>query len=445
MAAEYTVASVKWVVADSPGLLAFFGIGEGALGEWHACMMEKPVMFEVCRRRWGVRELTDMDPLHMMPWEDRLIAERMKLGDVSAVGDLLARGKSWWARHAKASAKASKKKAGEEMLNFSGDARPFTKEEQQPTTPNARVIKAQAPKSETASTGTAESPLNRSSERPAENSPEDERLERFGFGSEKDPKIRQYILRAIDEHAELLESASDRVTLVKMLQDEVTLRFVTQERISKLRTQIRAMLQSERGSVDELTDKKLKEQMAAADGLQKAIDTAKEQLGLGEGESGAVAIGRGVRNNVSYLIEAHREFYALGDRDRVDGVWTVAELRILMRVYGDRPAQYRGDLPLIAKQVADRLWDESCDPAVPTRDQQRKLRRAVRQICESWTMEEFGGIEDLSDDDEDADLAAAMAVPAPPAGAAGAQDGQDGNHFMQQPFHQRPPREARVF
>lgn len=433
-ATRYTIGKAIWIVADVQGLCGFFGVdlagSETVLPELHARLAEKEMMWNVVRRRHGIREVTEADPRRMVAQDDWAIAKELSMHP-DAVEEVAKRALSWWKRRPKGKrgdAETQRVNSGtqQELVGNAGEAVPGGAQGDGLSGRDRRDGQEEA-----AAEDGAQAPV-------------DERLGRYGFFGEKDPAVVRHLVQRFDEHSDLLESAGDRGTMIKMLGDEVTLLFVVMPRISKIRGELcRAQASEAKSGASDVDANRMKEAQAMADDLQNAIEKSKKALGLGEGEGGAIDVSKRMRGNVSLLIEGHRSYYAKGDRRLVDGVHTFAELRLLLKVYGDRPAQLRGDLPLIAAQVRDRLWDDSCDPVGPTRDEQRRIRAAVVRITEAMEIEDHGAIEDLAGDEaEPAAQAPALRAGNGPAGLGG-PDGR-GNAVPAEPAL-RPREREQVF
>jgi hypothetical protein len=419
VATRYKFGDLLWLVADGDGLRESFGLEAGRvkseadhaaglvdmLVELHARLAEKEMMWSVVRRRFGIREVTESDPRRMVAQDDKAIAEEMGMHP-DAVGDLMKRALSWWKRRGKKTGRqgATMPNAAQQDLPAQAGGMPTnggkTSQGSSPAPGEGKELADAADMTK----GERRAPDVEAQAHANSGTPgtlADPRLRRYGFGGERNPEVMAHLVQRFNEHSDLLESAGDRGTMIKMLGDEVTLLFVVMPRIAKIRAELVKAQEDEgtkAGASDTDADR-LKEAQAMADDLQKAIEKSKEALGIGEGEGGALDVAKRIRKNASTLIEAHRLYYAKGDRRAVDGVFDFCELRLLLKAYGDRPAQYRGDLPLIAAQVRERLWDESCDPVGPNRDEQRKIRAAVVRITEAMEVESNGVLEDLVGED----------------------------------------------
>jgi len=57
------------------------------------------------------------------------------------------------------------------------------------------------------------------------------------------------------------------------------------------------------------------------------------------------------------MVKAYQEFYRDGSQLLIDGMFTEAEVKLLMTPTTLRPAQYRPDLPLMIEEWKRNFWD----------------------------------------------------------------------------------------
>ena len=55
-------------------------------------------------------------------------------------------------------------------------------------------------------------------------------------------------------------------------------------------------------------------------------------------------------DSVGHMVKAYQEFYRDGSQLLIDGMFTEAEVKLLMTPTTLRPAQYRPDLPLMVEE-----------------------------------------------------------------------------------------------
>lgn len=380
---EYTSPDGKrWRVADAMALLARFGIVEADLPEWHLVMQQRATFWEVVCRSYGVRLFTEMDAARHVAWEDKLIAEQMGMA-LPAVEDLRKRAASWWKREKR-------------------------KREKQEDPAQARLPDAELPPAHAPEPAPVPAPVPPDA---------DAILKECGFSDERDEEVRSYLLRRIEDLGELLGSPSDRPAVLQMLNDEVTLFFIINRRITTIRRRI-ADVTREGQEPTSLDEDKLEKFLKQGAQIQKNLEAARTALGIGEGETGGVSLKIALQKNISQFIAAHRKWYAQGDTTLIDGVFTAGEVKVLTRPYGDRPLQYRVDLPILVQQFREHLWRDDFEPVTLTRDMMRRLRAGFRRGIDAVMEEEGLMIEDLDDGEEAPGRTAPVAPVAPMPAAA---------------------------
>ena len=210
----------------------------------------------------------------------------------------------------------------------------------------------------------------------------------------------KYLLRRFDDLKEWLESSADAATASQMINNELMLRFVVAPQIAMHRASMRDAITakkkpdaSDTAFVDSLQKR--------ADGLEKAIAASKTALNIGEDETGGIALKLAISKNVSTLNAAHAAFYGEADSALLDGVFSVAQVEILVRPFGDRRMQYRVDLPLMVAQYREGLWDEKFAPNKLPRTMIRAWRRGMEMGISAALQEDGFAMSDLGDGEDD--------------------------------------------
>ena len=62
-------------------------------------------------------------------------------------------------------------------------------------------------------------------------------------------------------------------------------------------------------------------------------------------------------DSLGHLAKAMQEYYADGNNALVDGLFTAAEIKLLVTPTSLRPAQYRPDLPMLVEQWRANFWN----------------------------------------------------------------------------------------
>lgn len=163
----------------------------------------------------------------------------------------------------------------------------------------------------------------------------------------------------------------------------------------------------------ELSDKQSSELRGLADtiantekvltSLSVTYQKAADELGADEMEAGEVR--RVALGTISHLIEAHREYYASGDKLLVDGMFTAEEVMWLTTPLAIRPAQYRPDVVLRMREASqpENLWGKDYEPTVIQRDACRRLLKLVQLLTDESEPEPIPGIDDPVSGPDDAD------------------------------------------
>jgi hypothetical protein len=89
-------------------------------------------------------------------------------------------------------------------------------------------------------------------------------------------------------------------------------------------------------------------------------------------------------DSLSYAVEAVRAYHSRGDRTLIDGVFTAKEVVWLTTPLTIRPAQYRADVVIRAKEamLPENLWAPDYKPTPIERDACRRLARLVQGLAE---------------------------------------------------------------
>lgn len=139
-------------------------------------------------------------------------------------------------------------------------------------------------------------------------------------------------------------------------------------------------------------------------------------------DEGVMAFG----DSVGHMVKAYQEFYRDGSQLLIDGMFTEAEVKLLMTPTTLRPAQYRPDLPLMIEEWKRNFWDANYDSksaAIP-----RAAHRVLLAAFQSASVDFVGGkIVDMEGElgEDEADAALEQAEVAEPEHAAHDEFGTD--------------------
>ena len=100
-------------------------------------------------------------------------------------------------------------------------------------------------------------------------------------------------------------------------------------------------------------------------------------------------------DSLGHLAKAMQEYYADGNNALVDGLFTVAEIKLLVTPTSLRPAQYRPDLPMLLEQWSANFWNPEWEGAKLPREVHRFLlatfKKASEEFAEGKIAEMDGG------------------------------------------------------
>lgn len=230
----------------------------------------------------------------------------------------------------------------------------------------------------------------------------------FRFHSLRSAADRLYVANRILELRQLLEDKITRESARTLIVMELNM--ASHE--SALNAH-RARLETiQRGSGDISKDQSIEIQKIgdAIKSTEKALTdlsttyrAAAAELGGGEAEAGELR--RVAMGTISHLTEAHRLYYESGDKSLIDGLFTAEEVVWLTTPLTIRPAQYRFDVVLRAREAClpENLWDKDYKPTVIPREACRRLAKIVQLLTDETEPPPISGIDDAATPEEEAD------------------------------------------
>lgn len=239
----------------------------------------------------------------------------------------------------------------------------------------------------------------------------------FRFHSIKSPGDRLYVANRILELRKLLEDKYKREQVRQLIVMELSMANY-EATIHALKSRLETIQK-----FTEISDKQSTEVRSISDSLastEKALTNLSttyqkqaDEIGGDEmeaGEARRVAIG-----TASHLVEAHRKYYATGERDLIDGMFTADEFVWLTQPLSIRPAQYRPDIVLRMREAMEphNLWAPDYKPTVIQREACRRMLKLVQSLAEETEPPAIEGIDDAPaestrDDDDPADASVAI-------------------------------------
>jgi hypothetical protein len=130
-------------------------------------------------------------------------------------------------------------------------------------------------------------------------------------------------------------------------------------------------------------------------------------------------------DSLGHLAKAMQEYYADGNNALVDGLFTAAEIKLLVTPTSLRPAQYRPDLPMLVEQWRANLWNPEWEGAKLPREIHRFLLATFKKASEEFAegkVAEMDGGEVEAGDVEMAVAAGGMDAPGSTAAGAASAD-----------------------
>lgn len=145
----------------------------------------------------------------------------------------------------------------------------------------------------------------------------------------------------------------------------------------------------------------MKERRAQQSQYEKTLES------LGETEDQNPSVRRKLEfvDCLATLVSGMQEYYARGDRTLIDGMFTAAEVELLIRPQELRPAQYRADIVVVVNDAMQEhnLFDPSYTPPVMPRAVYRRFQRAWGRAVSALESDEasYEDADELEDSDED--------------------------------------------
>ena len=91
--------------------------------------------------------------------------------------------------------------------------------------------------------------------------------------------------------------------------------------------------------------------------LQSTYENTLERLGATQEQNPGYRAKVAFGDSLGHLAKAMQEYYADGNNALVDGLFTAAEIKLLVTPTSLRPAQYRPDLPMLVEQWRANFWN----------------------------------------------------------------------------------------
>jgi len=234
-------------------------------------------------------------------------------------------------------------------------------------------------------------------------------LSKHGF-EEVPPNYQRYMARRIVEFQHLLDDEQGAHLARSALMQELILLEYDRE--------IRRMLQKDGTG---RSQKALDDLVQRRSSLQSTYENTLERLGATQEQNPGYRAKVAFGDSLGHLAKAMQEYYADGNNALIDGLFTAAEIKLLVAPTSLRPAQYRPDLPMLVEQWRANFWNPEWEGAKLPREMHRFLlatfKKASEEFAEGKVAEMDGG------EVEAGDVEVAVAeggMDAPASAAAGA-------------------------
>jgi hypothetical protein len=225
---------------------------------------------------------------------------------------------------------------------------------------------------------------------------------------------RRYLASRIVDFQHLLEDEQGAQLARNALMTELILRKYDREILEKM------------ADTRNLSSTEFQKLVDARAEQQKAYEETLKHLGATHAQNPGFRAKMAFGDSVGHMVKAYQEFYRDGSQVLVDGMFTEAEVKLLMTPTTLRPAQYRPDLPLMVEEWRRNFWDASYDArgaALP-----RAAHRVLLAAFQSASVDFVGGkIVDMEGElgEDEADAALEQAEVAEPERAAHDEFGTD--------------------
>jgi hypothetical protein len=197
-------------------------------------------------------------------------------------------------------------------------------------------------------------------------------LSKHGF-EEVPTNYQRYIARRIVEFQHLLDDEQGAHLARSALMQELILLEYDRE--------IRRMLQKDGAG---RSQKALDDLVQRRSSLQSTYENTLERLGATQEQNPGYRAKVAFGDSLGHLAKAMQEYYADGNNALVDGLFTAAEIRLLVTPTSLRPAQYRPDLPMLVEQWRANFWNPEWEGAKLPREIHRFLLATFKKASEEF-------------------------------------------------------------
>jgi hypothetical protein len=152
--------------------------------------------------------------------------------------------------------------------------------------------------------------------------------------------------------------------------------------------------------------------------LQSTYENTLERLGATQEQNPGYRAKVAFGDSLGHLAKAMQEYYADGNNALVDGLFTAAEIKLLVTPTSLRPAQYRPDLPMLVEQWRANFWNPEWEGMKLPREMHRFLLATFKKASEEFAVGKIAEMDGGEVEAGDVEMAVAegawMPRPVPP-------------------------------
>lgn len=371
-----------WQVDDGPTLVMEFALVPEELPAWHQALAGQGRLWEIVRRYFGVApaSMTAEDAAEWGIWEPEKLARKfgLKPNDIEQELD---RAIAFWAR--------------ERLLVTA----PGEGEEEAPAAENPQLAALRSARRQAESLSQADI---------------DELLLGHGFEDVTTEAERRYVAARIVELEHFLGDNDGRGLALQAIRQELDLMYINAE-LSRERSRQKEGKTGGRTTVIGL--------IADRDKLQINYTKTLDSMGATGAQSRSAAQRVSLQDSVGFLVRGYQEYYGKQDNRLIDGMFTAAEVELMVRPVAERPSQYRPDVVVAVYHARQTLWEKQFEGHRLGRRMSRKLlsfwKDFVLRAAEDEGLEVRSLEAEIAEDAEEYDEEQGRHVPAAPMAPSG--------------------------
>ena len=227
---------------------------------------------------------------------------------------------------------------------------------------------------------------------------------RYGFNFISDEEERRWVANRCRDLEPYLEDEGARSIARNAIQQELHIYFVLDRRIQRLREIEPAGSDDDIQRKREGIDDRILELIEARQKAVTSYENTRKTLGDTPAQRKSIGQRMEFHDCMSGVIEAVQEYYSNDNHALIDGLYTAAEVELLLKETSLRPAQYRADVVFGVAEAKIGIWDKEWELKGFPRESLRKLLKGFRSGIEAMRAEDGEMTPDM-EAEEDAELA----------------------------------------